>query len=97
MASTNRVALPKEVEPYKHHISSGKAEPEVLLYRLESEPNLAFTNSIVFSTALQVEAQVDLIQRMVKAGVLPLVNDESDKLKFASKWVGPTRIEYGNN
>jgi hypothetical protein len=54
-----------------------------LINRLRTIDNLAFTNAIVFTMAMQMEAQVGLLHRLRNAGLLKELesahNDQADQ------------------
>lgn len=57
--------LPAWFEQYRDLIQdTGGNTVEDLLHRLATTPKLAFSNIIVFSMALSVKAQVDLLRRL---------------------------------
>jgi hypothetical protein len=63
--------FPSYLEPYRDQISDhGGNSIEDLLSRLENEPNLAFSNSIAFTLASMVQAQVHLLDRLYEKGLL---------------------------
>ena len=51
--------------------NTGGNDPAELLYRLETEKNLASTNLVLFVLASSVSSQVGLLSKMEKEGLLP--------------------------
>lgn len=63
--------MPDWMRPYEEHIAGhGGNGVEDLMNRLRQVPNLAFTNTIVFTMACEVNAQVVLFHRLREAGLL---------------------------
>lgn len=65
--------LSDNVKPFRKYIRDhGGNDPEVLLARLDNEMNLSLTNIFVFTLAVQVDAQVRLIERLLASGLLKI-------------------------
>lgn len=63
--------IPEEVKPYLHLLNNtGGNDPERLLERLNNEKNLSFSNIVVFTMAVAVESQVNLLSDLIKEGKL---------------------------
>lgn len=66
------------ITKYGHLLTNtGGNDPQELLSRLENEPRLMTTNSFVFLMAAAVDAQLDLLTRLVNEGLLPGVESDA--------------------
>lgn len=64
--------MPEWMEPYRSFIGDhGGNTVEALLSRLRHENHLAVTNLPVFTLACMVQAQVHLLMRLHRDGILP--------------------------